>query len=208
MAEILKLEKAIEEIRKDKERKFNQSVDLIINLKDFDIKKTQINTFVALPHKIKDKRICGFIETKTNVIDTISKKEFPTFKNKKDIKVLVGKYDFFISSAQNMPAVATTFGRVLGPAGKMPSPKMGILMQESPEEIKSIVEKVSKSIRLQTKEPSIKVIIGKVSMKDSEIMDNINAVYRTLLNELPKGKENIRSLMIKLTMSHPIKFEI
>jgi ribosomal protein L1 len=50
------LKQALEELRKDKERKFDQSVDLIINLQKFDTKKEQVNTFVSVPHKIKDKK--------------------------------------------------------------------------------------------------------------------------------------------------------
>ena len=50
------LKKALKELRKTKERKFNQTVDLIINLQKFDFKKTPINIFVNVPHKIKDKK--------------------------------------------------------------------------------------------------------------------------------------------------------
>jgi len=209
--ETMKLDKAIEELRKqtkEKERKFNQTVDLIVNLRKFDIKKTQINTFVNLPHKIKDKKVCGFIESKSELIDTISKKNFPLYKDKKKVKKLVKKYDFFIASGANMPGVATTFGRVLGPAGKMPSPKLGIIMQESENEIKKLVDRIEKIVRVQAKEPSIKVAVAKEKMSDEEIIANVKATYNAILHELPLGKENIRSIMIKLTMGKPLKVEV
>ena len=41
-----------------------------------------------------------------------------------------------------MPAVATTFGRVLGPAGKMPTPQLGVLMNENDKAIKELVDKI------------------------------------------------------------------
>ncbi|MBS3072938.1 hypothetical protein J4477_03840 [Candidatus Pacearchaeota archaeon] len=206
--EILKLEKAVELIKKDKDRKFNQSVDLIINLRKFDIKKSQINTFITLPHKIKDKKVCGFIESKSSVINTIPKSQFPVYKDKKKVKKLVKEYDFFIASAPNMPLVATTFGRVLGPAGKMPSPKLGILVDDSEKNVKELIEKISKIIRVQAKEPSIKVSIGKLNMKDSDLIENIIHFYNSVLNELPNKKDNIKSLMIKSTMGKPLRVEI
>ena len=206
--EILKLEKAVELIKKDKDRKFNQSVDLIINLRKFDIKKSQINTFITLPHKIKDKKVCGFIESKSSVINTIPKSQFPVYKDKKKVKKLVKEYDFFIASAPNMPLVATTFGRVLGPAGKMPSTKLGILVDDSEKNVKELIEKISKIIRVQAKEPSIKVSIGKLNMKDSDLIENIIHFYNSVLNELPNKKDNIKSLMIKSTMGKPLRVEI
>ncbi|MEA3329549.1 MAG: hypothetical protein U9Q06_02285 [Nanoarchaeota archaeon] len=206
--ENMKLEKALEELKKSKERKFDQSIELIVNLKKFDARKTQINTFVQLPHKIKDKKICGFVEGKSDLVEVIPKKNFPIYKDKKKVKKLVAKFDFFIASGPNMPAVATTFGRVLGPAGKMPSPKMGVIMQESEEEIKKLVEKINKAIRIQAKEPSIKIAVGKQSMKNEDIIENIKKVYKSILVELPLGKENLKNIMIKLTMSAPLGVEI
>jgi len=206
--ESLKLEKAIEQIKKlPKERKFDQTVELIVNLKKFDVKKNQINTFVSLPHKMKDKKVCGFIEDKSDLVDVISKKNFIAYKDKKKLKQLIKKYDFFIASGANMPAVATTFGRVLGPAGKMPSPKLGILMQESPEAIKEVVGRINKAVRIQAKEPSIKIAVAKQKMTDVEIADNVKAGYNAILNELPMKKDNVKSVMIKLTMGAPVRVE-
>jgi ribosomal protein L1 len=206
--ETLKLEKAIEEIKKSEKRKFEQSVDLIINLKKIDVKKTSINLFVPLPHKIKEKKICGFIEIKSNLIENIPKVAFARYKEKKDLRKLVKQYDFFISSGANMPAVATTFGRVLGPAGKMPSPKLGILLNENEKEIEDLVKKINGVVRVQAKDSSLKVIIGKEKMGDSEIIENIKSVYNAVMNELPNKKDNIRSVMIKLTMGKPVKVEM
>ncbi|MEK6873289.1 MAG: hypothetical protein AABW91_00425 [Nanoarchaeota archaeon] len=203
--ESTKLEQAIELIKKDKERKFNQSVDLIVNLRKIDLKKTQINSFVTLPHKIKEKKVCGFIESKSSVINTIPKSQFPIYKDKKKVKKLIKEYDFFIASAPNMPLVATTFGRVLGPAGKMPSPKLGILSDDSEKNVKELIERINKTVRVQTKEPSIKVSIGKLSMKENELVENATQIYNSVLNELPNGKDNIKSVIVKSTMGKPFR---
>ena len=107
-----------------------------------------------------------------------------------------------------MPAVATSFGRALGPAGKMPSPKLGIIVNETEKDIQEIIRKINSVVRVQTKEPTIKLLIGKEKMKDEQIIDNIKAVYTAVLNELPNNKDNIKSVMVKLTMSKPIKVEM
>ena len=62
----LKLKKALEELRKNEEKKFDQTVDLIVNLQKFDIKRNSLNIFTQVPHKIKNLRVCGFLEAKNN----------------------------------------------------------------------------------------------------------------------------------------------
>lgn len=203
--------KAIGEIKKsatEEGRKFTQSVDLIINLREFDIKRYSINTFVNLPHKIKDKKVAGFLEKKSTVLDTITKQEFDEFKDKKKLKSLVKEYDFFIASAKLMPLVASTFGRALGPAGKMPSPQLGVVMVEDDNAIKELIKKVSSVVKLRTKEPTIKVAIGKQTDKDEDLADNAMVVYNEVFKNLPRQKENLRSILIKLTMGKPIKVAI
>lgn len=202
------LKQALEELRKDKERKFDQSVDLIINLQKFDTKKEQVNTFVSVPHKIKDKKICGFLEIKNKNVDTITKSEFKNYSDKKELKKLVSKYDFFIAQASLMPIVATTFGRVLGPAGKMPSPQLGILVNADDKSILELKNKINSSVKIKTKEPSIKVSIGKQSMKDDEIIENALAIYNAVLKVLPRGKDNIKNVEIKFTMTKPKKIKL
>ena len=56
------LKKALEELRKNKEKKFDQTVDLIVNLQKFEPKKNNINLFITVPYKIKDKKIDSYLE--------------------------------------------------------------------------------------------------------------------------------------------------
>jgi len=197
--------KAIQELRKQEGRKFKQTVDLIINLKNFDIKRESVNLIVNLPHKIKDKKFAAFLNTKSKIIDTITKEEFAKYKNKKDIKKLVKGYDFFIAHASLMPLIASTFGKYLGQAGKMPSPQLGIITNDSENAIKEVIEKGDKAIKIKSKEPSLKLGIGKEEMKDEDIAENILIVYNTVLNVLTGNKDNIHSVLIKFTMGKPIK---
>src|SRR3989338_1883545 len=99
--------KALDELRKNEERKFNQTVDLIINLQKFDVKKQNINLFLEVPYKIKEKKIAGFLETKNKDVETITSSEFRNYEDKKKLKKLAKQFDFFIAQANLMPKVAT-----------------------------------------------------------------------------------------------------
>jgi len=201
--------KAIEKLRKtDKKRNFDQTIDLIVNLKNFNVKKDSFTAFVQVPNKVKDKKVAGFFEKKSEAIDTVTKEEFPGFKEKKDLKKLVKDYDFFIANAKLMPAVATNFGRVLGPAGKMPSPQLGIIPVESPEAIKSVLGKINSSVRIRVKEPSVKVGIGKQSLTDDQILKNAVIIYGKIVEGLPKKEEHVKSILIKLCMDKPVRVEL
>ena len=202
------LKKALSELRKGKERKFDQTVDLIINLQKFDAKKNQINLFVNVPFKIKDKKICAFFETKNKNIETITPEQFKKYSDKKALKKLVKNFNFFIAQGNVMPKVATIFGRVLGPAGKMPSPQLGILTNINEKEIDELRKKINNSIKIRIKEPSIKLAVGKQSMKDEEIIENILVVYNTVLKSLPKDKENIKNIELKFTMTKSYKIPV
>ena len=202
------LEKALGELRKSKERKFDQTVDLVINLQKFDIKKTPVNLLISLPYKVKDKKIAAFLENDNKSVDTITFDQFKRYSDKKLIKNLIKKYDFFIAEGKLMPKVATTFGRVLGPAGKMPSPQMGILMNVNDEEINNLKTKINNTLKIRVKEASIKVPVGKQSMSDKEIIANISTIYDGVLKNMPKQKENLKNIEIKFTMTKPIKINL
>ena len=81
-------------------------------------------------------------------------------------------------------------------------------MQENPDTIKELLEKISKSVKIRAKETSIKISIGKEDMSDEEITANAKAIYKGLVNALPTKKENVKNVLIKLTMSKPLEVEI
>ena len=103
-----------------------------------------------------------------------------------------------------MTKIASTFGKVLGPRGLMPSPKAGCVVAPA-SDLKVIIEKLQKTVRLETKnEPTIKVPVGSEAMKDEDIADNVLAVYNTILAGLPQERANIKSVVLKLTMGKPV----
>ncbi len=202
------LKNALVELRKNEPKKFKQTVDLIVNLQKFEVKKNPLNLFIKIPHKAKDKKVAGFFEAKSEFVDTITESDFKKYNDKKKLKNLVNKYDFFIAQAKLMPKVATVFGRVLGPAGKMPSPQLGIVLNADEKSINDLKEKINSSLRIRAKEASIKVAVGKEDMKDEELVENALAVYNELIKALPRDKENIKNVELKFTMTKPVKIRI
>jgi large subunit ribosomal protein L1 len=170
------------------------------------VKRESVNTFVTVPHTFKKIKAAAFLTTKSKIIDTITKAEFDQYKGK-EAKKLIKNYDLFIAHASLMPAIATSFGKVLGPVGKMPSPQLGIITREDDSEINGVLDKANKMVRVKTKEPSIKVCVGKEEMTDEELEENIMTVYNAVFNLLPKKKENLKSVIVKFTMSKPAKME-
>ncbi|MGC9309298.1 MAG: 50S ribosomal protein L1 [Candidatus Nanoarchaeia archaeon] len=199
----MEVKKALQELRKEK-RKFNQTIDIVINLKDVDLKKDNINFLVNMPHPL-GKKICGFLTRKVDIIDTITPEEFDKYKEPKQIKKLAKKYDAFIASASLMKDIASKFGRYLGPSGKMPNPQAGIIPTEDDKKIKDVVEMMKKVVKLRPREKSIKIGIGKEDMDDKKIEENVNSIISAVESKLPKGKENIKNILIKLTMSKPVR---
>lgn len=199
---------ALKELRQNEKRKFNQTIDLIINLKNYDLRTKPINLFIELPHVFKENKVCGFLETNNPDVDrVIGKLELPKINDKKDIKNIGRDYDFFISSIKLMPQIANAFGKILGPLGKMPNPKFGgVIAKEEPAIIKDVVSKLRRMIILRPKEASIKVAVGKENMKDEEINENIQAIYNALMTAITR--ENVKSMMVKLTMSKPIRVKL
>ncbi len=209
---------AIAKIKADsKKRKFAQTYDLIINLKDINIKKQegQIDIYSSLPNPIGKKiKICGLVgaelyENAQKEFDkAIQVDNFSDFQGKnKEIKKLAEEYDFFVAQGDIMAKVAQVFGRVLGPKGKMPNPKAGCVVPPKAN-LQAIADKLSKTVRITSKkEAIIKIGVGKEDMDDSLIEANVISSYNTLLHALPLEKNNIKSVYIKLTMGKPIPIE-
>ena len=195
-------------------RNFKQSYDLIINLKGLDFKKPehQVDIFVTLSHlRGKKIKVCALVgaelaEQAKNVCDfAVLSDDFDRYKDKKDIKKLANSYDFFIAQANIMPKVATIFGRIFGPRGKMPNPKAGCVVPANAN-LKSLYEKLQKTVRLSAKTaPLVQCAIGMEDTSTNDLTDNGLIIYNSLLQALPNEKHNIKDVYIKLTMGKPVK---
>ena len=190
------------------ERKFKQSFDLILNLKSINLKKPEekVEIFLTLPHsKGKKQKICALIDNELNtqaksLFDkVILREDFSKF-TKKEMKKLAQEYDFFIAQANIMPQIATTFGKVLGPKQKMPNPKAGCVVPPTVA-LKPLYDKLQNLVPIVMKnEAVIRATVGKEDMKDEEVAENVHAVYTAVLHALPQEKQNLKSVLLKLSM--------
>lgn len=200
--EIMEIKEALAKLREEKKRKFDQTVDLIVNLRNFDVRKEALNTFIDIPNAQK-KKVAAFVTKRYPGVDTITEEDFSKYNDLKDIKRLAKKYDAFIAAAPMMGKIATKFGRVFGPMNKMPSPQGGIIPQESSEAVQKMVERMDHVIRVRNKDMAIKLPVAKESMSDDKIEQNINAVIKGLEAKLPRGQDNIKEVLVKFTMTKP-----
>jgi|TARA_Y100000310_G_scaffold345778_2_gene469739 large subunit ribosomal protein L1 len=208
--------KKLKELREtSKKRKFSQTFDIIINLNNLDLKKPEnkIDVFLVLPNQTGKKvKICGLVDKELSlkskeILDhTVLKDEFNAL-DKKVIKQLSSDYTYFISQANIMTDVAKTFGRVFGPKGKMPNPKAGCVVPPTAD-LKNLKERLEKTIRFHLNtELILKAPMGKEDMDDELIADNIFSAYNNLIQNLPQERNNIKNVLVKFTMSKPIKIE-
>ena len=116
----------------DKDRKFEQSVEMIMVFRDVDVKKGfAINETVQLPKKTsKPASVCIMASGDMGIKAKNAKADLVVDENelaklsadKKKSKKLINKYDFFLADTKLMPTVGKTLGQLLGPRGKMPTP--------------------------------------------------------------------------------------
>ena len=196
----------------DKDRKFKQSVEMIMVFKDVDVKKGfAINETVQLPKKTtKPSSVCimasGDMGTKAkNAKADLVMDENELTKlsaDKKKSKKLINKYDFFLADTKLMPTVGKKLGQLLGPRGKMPTP----VPFNAP--IESFLERFRTSVKIKAKGSlSMSCRIGEESMDDADLAANANAVATAIEKVLPNGSKNVKKIMFKTTMGKAIKTE-
>ncbi len=208
--------------KNEKVRKFDETLDLIINLRDIDIKNPsqKLNSEFLLPHQIKtpeNHKICFF--TKEDQLVEAKKKNFAVCDtnqlndlNKKDAKTkkkFVRQYDSFVARTDLMRDVARVLGRNLGQTGKMPKPQpAGYGIVRPDDSVDLIVANFMRRIVLQTKRaPIIYSTFGRKSIDFEKNWENLDAVIKFLESKLPSGYGNIKSIILKTTMGKPIRVE-
>jgi len=198
---------------KSGQKKFNQTVDLILNIVEIDMKSPEgkIQEVVELPHATgKPNKVCviaaGELALKArraNADSVIERADLEGLAGKKkELRKLAEEYDIFISEAPLMPLVGRILGPVLGPRGKMPVPV-------APNaDIASLIAKHRKTIVVRMRnQPIIQCSVGTENMNEEELFDNIQAVLRVLEGKLKRGFKNIKLAYIKTSMGTPVKIK-
>jgi large subunit ribosomal protein L1 len=205
------VQKALDESKK-LERKFKQSVDVVINLKNIDMNdaKNRIEDEVMLPHgRGEDAKLAIFasgdlaLKSKTHVDLLIKPEEIEELaKDKKKFKKIADEYDFFIAEAPLMPTIGKTLGIILGPRGKMPKPVPPTI------DITGIAKNLRKTVKVRSKTTkTIHATVGREEMNIEHIADNIDAILKRLEGKLERGKMNIGSVYVKTSMGPPMRIQ-
>ena len=202
-----------EMIKKSKEttkkRKFKQSVEMIVVLKDIDVKKGfALNEVVQIPKTNSPATVCvmatgdmGQKAKQANADAVVGTDELDKFAtNKRESRKFINKYDFFLADTQVMPIVGKTLGQLLGPRGKMPTP----VPFNAP--IESFLQRFRSSIKIRARATlSLSCKIGDETMEDKDLAINAHAILSAVEKKLPNGEKNIKRIMIKTTMGKVIK---
>ena len=204
--------KAVTDMRsKAEKRKFTQSVELAVKMRELDLKRPEarINEPLELPTAAsKDVKVAVIaggdlaIRAKNAGADLVIGKEDldKLGRSKKEARKIAQNYDFFVAEAPLMPQVGKTLGQMLGPRGKMPTPVPPTVA------IDDVIKRQRRNVRLKMKDqPVIQCKVGTEDMPDDVLVQNIQAVISRLESKLEKGAKNISKVAIKTTMGPLVK---
>lgn len=192
-----------------KQRKFKQSVEMIIVFKDIDVKKGfALNEVVQLPKTSSPATVCimatgdmGQKAKDAKADAVVGAEQLDKFAaDKRASRKFINKYDFFLADTQIMPTVGKVLGQLLGPRGKMPTP---VPFNAS---IESFLQRFRSSIKVRARASlAMACKIGDESMENSDLAINAHAVLSAVEKKLPNGEKNLKRIIIKTTMGKPIK---
>jgi large subunit ribosomal protein L1 len=189
------LEKLIPELKKNCTTKFDESLDLSLQINNKQ-KKSEVNirTVVNLPggtgKKVKVAVVCEdnkAQEAKDAGADIVGSDEFVE-------KIKGGELNFEkLICTPGMMVKLSKLGKVLGPKGLMPNPKLGSVSDNIKE---AVTNAKSGQVEIRNdKDGNIGLSIGKKSFSDEQLMKNYNAILETLEKE--KSNNTLKGDLIK-----------
>lgn len=203
VAEALKQAKA-------QERKFTQTVDLAILLKNVDLSvpKNRIDEDIILPKgRGKPAKVGvfaageGAVKAKKVADVVIQPDEFEALqKNKRNFKRVVNETTYFLAEAPLMANIGKTLGVVLGPRGKMPRP-LPPGADPSPQ-----INNLRNTVKVRSKDKKVfHCVVGSETMAVEDIADNVEAVMKRVEAKLEHGKMNVASVYVKTSMGPSVR---
>jgi large subunit ribosomal protein L1 len=192
--------------------KFLESIDLSfkINLKKIKTADSSLRTVIELPNgngkKIRIAVLCD--ENKLND----AKKSGAEVIGSEDLlkKISSGKIEFDkLICTPSMMAKVGKFGKILGPKGLMPNPKLGTVS----DDIISTVDKIkNKLVEIKNdKDGNLGVSIGRKNFTENKLLENLKSLFQNLKKEKPSifNSENIKNIYLSSTMgiSFKLKFK-
>lgn len=201
------LVEAITLAQKSSISKFDGSIDVAIKL-NLDTKKVeqQLRGSVSLPHgNGKNIRILVIDDSMSNAqAKEVGIDYYGGTDIIQDIEKMLNQIDLIITTPKMMPALAK-LGKVLGPRGLMPNPKIGTVTTEI---TKTVTEFKKGRIEYRTDSyGNIHMSVGKVSSDSKHIAENIEALISLLKSKKPatvKG-QYIQNISVASTMGPSVK---
>ena len=200
----------IDGAKTQKPRKFDESIDLQVNLKSYDVNRDKrFSGSIRLPNIARPRlSICIICDLQqediakkqsliTQNMDDLKKLN----KNKKLVKKFCSQYDYFLASESIIKTIPKVVGPHMNRAGKFPT---SVAMSDNLTE--KVVE-VQSTIKFQLKKVlCLGCAVGHVQMKDEEIRQNTVIALNFLVSLLKKNWQNLKTAYLKSTMgkSHQI----
>jgi len=159
--------------------KFDPSVELHINLKESPSSLIS----VTLPHSTGiSRRIVVFTDSLLSQIES-------------------GKADFdvLLATPADMPKLVK-LAKILGPKGLMPNPKTGTIVDNPAATAKKMAGENSLALKPEKSAPVIHTTVGKLSLSDADLSDNISTILSSLTH--------LQKVVLKSTMSPAIKLQV
>ena len=198
---------AIKVLKSLKTRKFDESVDLVLNL-NIDAKKTDMNirgSFVLPNGTGKTKKVLVVTKTKADEAKDAD------FVGAEDMLEKIEKenwfdFDTIIATPEMMPALGK-LGKVLGPKGLMPNPKLGTVTTN----VKDAIANVKKGM-VEYKNDSygnVHMSIGKLSFDEKKLEENLRAIVAEIVKNKPTSVKGtfVKNVSISSTMSPGLKID-
>lgn len=204
------LDEAVELLKKTATAKFDETVELSLNLNvDPKYAEQQIRGAMVLPHGTgKTKRVLVFAkgakldEAQAAGADFVGGEELVP-------KIQGGWMDFdVVVATPDMMAIVGRLGKVLGPKGLMPNPKVGTVTMDVTKAVEEV--KAGKVEYRTDKAGNIQLSVGKASFADDQLKENIRAIYDRILKARPstvKG-QYMKTVTLSSTMGPGIRLDM
>ncbi len=197
------LAEAVEKIKSFKTVKFDQTVECVVHLGiDTKMADQLIRGSISLPHGIgKKKKVIAFCDdSEVEVAKKAGAIEAGADALVKKVTDGWMDFDVAIASPKVMGKVGK-LGRVLGPAGKMPSPKNGTVTADIAT---AITEFAAGKVEFKNDtNGNVHVVVGKQSFESKQLIENIEAFLNYIKKAKPASSKGtyIKKMCISATMS-------
>lgn len=204
------INEAVKLLKLLKPAKFNESVEVAMKL-GIDPKQSDqlIRGSISLPKGIgKSLKVIVFA---TGEKAALAKKAGADEVGAEDLvkKVEGGWADFDVAiSTSDMMRLVGKLGRVLGPQGKMPSPKSGTVTDDIETAVKEF--KAGKIEYRTDAGGNVQALVGKLSFSDADLEENINTFVKHIMNSRPSSAkgEFVEKVSVSSTMSPGIMLQV